>query len=812
MSEENKSVNDGAIVIDGMGVVSEKPAGLLRLREPVVFPFALTSIPVEGRANLAVLDQVMKDDRIVAIFNEVPLRDELDALPFPGAMPQFSDSGVQRVAVGTLARVVKEIRMPDNSRRIVVRGLKRVIGMSILRNGAEVTLVRYRVMSDPENDNRNTENLGRQKGVVRMFQELTVLQPGFPEELQLAVVGASTPSRCADTICDAMSFSYAEKLMLLTAPALDMRLDMLAVLLNRELEAGRLGMQIQADVQESMGASQREFYLREQLKVIRHELGEISSNADVTELTEKLERTLLPEKVEAVVRKELDRLELIPQNAPEYHISYNYISWMLDVPWQIFSADSLDCTEAEKILESDHFGLEDVKLRILEFLAVMQKRQGDADCRAPILCLVGPPGVGKTSIGRSIARAMNREFIRVSLGGVRDEAEIRGHRRTYVGAMPGRIVQNLKRCGTANPVFMLDEVDKLAHDFRGDPSSALLEVLDPEQNFAFNDNYIELPLDLSKVFFIATANVLEEIPGPLRDRMEVIRLSGYTALEKLEISKRYLVKRQLKENGLDPKKVKFRQSALNEIIDFYTMEAGVRTLERTIAQVCRKIARKFVVGEIADDAVVSVDAKMVNSLLGARKFLRDKAAVPMVGCATGMAWTSVGGVVLPVETVAVTGGKGNLKLTGSLGKVMSESAETAFTFIRANAGSWDIKPEYFSVNDFHIHVPDGATPKDGPSAGITIALALTSLLTGKPLIPRLAMTGEITLQGKVTAIGGVREKLVGALRAGVDTVIVPEENRKDVEELPENIRKSLQINFVKNFAEAQKIAFGGISK
>ena len=502
----------------------------------------------------------------------------------------------------------------------------------------------------------------------------------------------------------------------------------------------------------------------------------------------------------------MERLELLPQNAPEYHISYNYINTMLSIPWQVFSEDRLDCAVAEEILNADHYGLKDVKERILEFISVMQRRKDDADCRAPILCLVGPPGVGKTSIGRSIARSMNREFIRVSFGGVRDEAEIRGHRRTYVGAMPGRIVQNLKRSGTSNPVFMLDEIDKLAHDFRGDPASALLEVLDPEQNNTFNDNFVELPLDLSKVFFIATANVLEDIPGPLRDRMEVIKLSGYTALEKKEIAKQYLIPRQLKENGIANAKVKFRVSAINEIIEGYTMEAGVRELERVIARVCRRVAGKFTSGQWDESEVFSLDSRMINSLLGARKYLKDLAPAPAAGCATGMAWTSVGGVILPVETVALPGGKGNLKLTGSLGKVMQESAETAFTFIRANSPA-GIDPEFFNTHDFHIHVPDGATPKDGPSAGITISLALMSLLRNKPLIPRLAMTGEINLRGKVTAIGGVREKLVGAIRAGIKEVLVPQENAKDVEELPDEIRKALTIHFIGSFTEAEKIAF-----
>ena len=796
-------INNVNISIDnGMG----EPVCLLRMREPVIFPFALTSIQVENPENIDSLAVAMKGDRMVAIFNEIPSAQELESLQIQGVLPQFKDGSLQRCAIGTLVRVVKEIKMPDNSSRIVVRGLKRIIGASIFRNNQGTEMIRYRNMQD-QILNNNYDAVGRQKGVLRMFQELMAMQPGIPEELQMAITTSQTPGKCADAIADSMNFSYAEKILLLTAPSVENRLELLAVLLNRELETCRLGMQLQNDVQESMGAYHREFYLREQLKAIKQELGEFSGNSDVAELTEKMENADLPEIVLETVKRELERLELLPQNAPEYHISYNYINTMLDIPWHVTTEDRLDSRLAEKILDADHYGLEDVKVRILEFLSVMERRKDDKDCRAPILCLVGPPGVGKTSIGRSIARAMDRKFIRVSFGGVRDEAEIRGHRRTYVGAMPGRIVQNLKRAGSCNPVFMLDEVDKLAHDFRGDPASALLEVLDPEQNNAFNDNFVELPLDLSKVFFIATANVLEDIPGPLRDRMEVITLSGYTALEKREIAKRYLIPRQLKENGVDTGNVKFKVSAITEIIEGYTMEAGVRELDRVIARCCRRIARNFTAGKWDENIPVNLDAKMVNELLGARKFLRDLAPVPVPGCATGMAWTSVGGVILPVETVALPGGKGGLKLTGSLGKVMQESAETAFTFIRSHAPK-SVKPEFFTEHDFHIHVPDGATPKDGPSAGITISLALMSLITGKTLIPRLAMTGEITLQGRVTAIGGVREKLVGAIRSGIKTVLVPAENAKDIAELPENIRSALDIHFVKTFDEAKKIAFG----
>ncbi|MBE6357564.1 MAG: endopeptidase La [Lentisphaerae bacterium] len=790
------------ISVDG-GI--ENSAPFVLQREPVVFPHVLVAVNVEERGSLAALAEAMKHDRIVAVFNTIPNDNETESPDISGELPLLSDRGICCCRVGTLVRVVKEITMPDGTKKIVVRGLKRIDGTALNENSGGVLSVRYKIHQETGYDNSSSV-LGKQKMLLRMFGELCLVQQGIPEEAQLALQNITSASRNVDQIADTLNFAYAEKLLILASYDLEERMDMLAVLLNRELESARLSLQLQAKVQEAMGASQKEFYLREQLKAIKQELGELSSNSDVVELTEKMGKVQLPDDVRGVLKKELERLELLPQNAPEYHISYNYISTMLSIPWKVFSKDRLDCKIAAEILDEDHFGLEDVKERILEFLAVMQRRIDQKDCRAPILCLVGPPGVGKTSIGKSIARAMDREFIRVSFGGVRDEAEIRGHRRTYVGAMPGRIVQNLKRAGTTNPVFMLDEIDKLAHDFRGDPASALLEVLDPEQNNSFNDNFVELPLDLSKVFFIATANVLEDIPGPLRDRMEVIRLSGYTALEKREIARRYLIPRQLKENGVDNASVSFSTSAVSEIIEGYTMEAGVRELDRVIARCCRRIAGKFVSGQLDEKTPVKVDGAMVKELLGAKKYLKELVRNPQPGCATGMAWTSVGGVVLPVETIALPGGKGNLKLTGSLGKVMLESAEAAFTFIRANAPD-GVAPEFFTEHDFHIHVPDGATPKDGPSAGITMALALMSLLKKEALIPRLAMTGEITLQGKITAIGGVREKLVGAIRAGVKTVLVPKENEKDVQELPENVRKALEIHFVSNFKDAMRIAF-----
>ena len=798
--------DSSVISVNGIGVSQpEATAVFFPMRDPVVFPFGLTPLLVDGEDKLAILRRAMASDRLLAIFPEMPDDEELGTLPVKVSLKIFTYAEKRRSMVGVLARVVKELKFPDGSVRIVVRGVKR-ISFSKLELADGVPVARFRGIPENREENENEEVIARQKSVLMLFQELAGMMPGLPDELQVAVLNAGSPARMADMIADSMSFSYPEKLLLLVLSEVRARQEFLAILLNRELEVMKLSMKIQSEVSQAMSQQQREFYLREQLRTIQEELGEDSRNPDIIELEKRIGETELPDKVSEVVAKEMARLEVIPQAAPEYHISYTYITWLLDVPWLKFTEDRLDCLEAAKVLDADHYGLEDVKERILEFLAVLQLRKND-DRKAPILCLVGPPGVGKTSLGQSIARAMNRNFVRVSLGGVRDEAEIRGHRRTYVGAMPGRIVQNLKKAGTANPVFMLDEIDKLANDFRGDPASALLEVLDPAQNYAFNDHYLEVDCDLSKVFFIATANLLDTIPGPLRDRMEIIRLPGYTSFEKREIARRYLVPRQLKASGLTAKQVRFHLSGVDELIDYYTREAGVRDLERTVGQVQRKIARRIVEGKIEAGAPVSVTPKLVQELLGPRKFLLDEAENAGPGYATGMAWTSCGGVILPIEVIAIPGGKGALKLTGSLGKVMQESAETAFSLIRAHAAEWKIEPAYFNEHDFHIHVPDGATPKDGPSAGITLTLALISLLTGRSLIPRLSMTGEITLRGRVTAVGGIREKVIAALRAGIRQVILPEENRKDTLEIPEEVRKKLEFHFVSEFHEELKIAF-----
>lgn len=804
MSESYSLSLPGSDAIRNLG---ENAAPALMQRDPVVFPYCLAQIMVEEKRNLLAVEKAMEKERLVAIFSEAPDISEFNAIPEKCDLRVFDFDHRRFGAVGTLARVVKSLTMPDGSVQLLVRGLRRIVSSSL-----ELTPFGLLARFFPEEKEKSTlppeELEAHRRSLLLEFQELAALLPNCPDELQAAVTAAPTPGRMADLIADSLNFSYAEKLVILEQIETDRRIDLLTKMVNRELVSLKTGMKIQSEVQETIGRQQREMFLREQLRSIQQELGEEYRNPDLVALHERVEKSDLPEAVAAVVKKELERMELIPTNAPEYHISYTYVTWLLDIPWKIHTPDTLDIAAAAQVLEEDHFGLKDVKERILEFLAVLQLRKEDETSRAPVLCLVGPPGVGKTSLGRSIARTMGRNFVRASLGGVRDEAEIRGHRRTYVGAMPGRIVQSLKKAGSNNPVFMLDELDKLAHDFRGDPASALLEVLDPSQNSAFNDHYIELDCDLSKVFFVATANSLENIPGPLRDRMEIITLPGYTALEKREIARRYLVKRQLKECGLPPKQISFRINAIDEIIRFDTREAGVRELERVIGRVLRRIARKFVEKKYREGEKVSVTPALVRELLGPRTYLDDaldRTGKP--GCANGLAWTGCGGVTLPVEAIILPEGKGNLKLTGSLGKVMQESAETAFSLVRSRAAKLNLAEKFFNEHDFHIHVPDGATPKDGPSAGVTMTLALTSLLAGKPIRPRLAMTGEINLRGEVTAIGGVREKTIAALAAGATLCMLPEDNRKDAAELPQEVREKLPIVFVKNVDEALEIAF-----
>ena len=783
-------------------------ARLFELRDQVIYPYSLTPVLVNDN-NAAALAAAMDDNRLLAILPGVPSRAELGNFPLPLSLRTFDFRGKPRSAVGVLVRVVKELTFPDGTRKVVLRGIKRIQCTHLHIGPNDVVTVTCQNI--PETPELSSVIEPRRRSVMLGFQELSGLSQNIPEEVQMAVLNAPSAGRFADTLSDALGFSTAEKIVLLSQCSVAKRLEILGVLINREVEVLRLGVKIQNEVHEAMSRSQREYFLREQLRTIQRELNEETANPDIAELRQRLAAGDYPTEVQDAVKKELERLELIPQSAPEYHISYNYMTLLLELPWNVFTDDIYDVRRAADILDEDHYGLEEVKRRILEFLAVMQLRHEHGEvCHAPIICLVGPPGVGKTSIGHSIARAMGRKFIRMSLGGVRDEAEIRGHRRTYVGAMPGRVVKALKRAGSGNPVFMLDEVDKLAHDFRGDPASALLEVLDPEQNNSFADNYVELSYDLSKVFFIATANDLDGIPGPLRDRMEIIRLPGYTTFEKREIAKRYLLPRQIKENALEGDKVKIPLPTIDYLIEHYTMEAGVRELERVCAKLCRRLVRRHLEQpEEEKTAVVRVDVSMAHELLGVRKFRSERSTVAYraPGYAVGMAWTGVGGVVLPVEAALIPGGKGELKLTGSLGKVMQESAAAAFTLVRSLSPELGVEPEIFTKNDFHIHVPDGATPKDGPSAGVTMVSVLVSLLLKKPLRSRLAMTGEITLQGRVTAIGGVREKVVAALRAGITDVVMPEDNAEEYGDLPEAVRSKIKVHFVSNCRELLKTVF-----
>ena len=775
-------------------------AMLLTLRGVSLFPFVLTPVFVDEKDAVDRMRKAYDGNRLVAFFQEV-------AEDFPEFVKRHPDCRIRTVRwqdkelsqIGCRARIVKLMSYPDGSIRLLLRSLARCEFRTPVR--AEEPSY-FPLTTDKINDEKLVEGMAIE--AVKQFQAFSAFMPNFPDELRNGVATMTNPVKVTDLIADSMSILPTEKIWFLQSLDVEERLTFLLEVLNRELEVMQLGARIQSEVHQNLSQNQREYFLREQLRVIKEELREDSRNPDIIDIENRLAELTLPEKVEATVRKELSRLELIPTMSPEYHVAYNYIDWLLSVPWSIYSDDNLDLLKAGKVLEEDHYGLEDVKKRILEFLAVMKL---NPDRKSPILCLVGPPGVGKTSLGESIARATNRKFLRIALGGVRDEAEIRGHRRTYIGAMPGRIVQNLKKAGTANPVFMLDEIDKLAADHRGDPSSALLEVLDPAQNKAFNDHYLELGLDLSKVFFIATANVMEAIPAPLLDRMEVITLPGYTSFEKREIARRYLVPRQLKENGLPPRWFNISMAAVDEIIDHYTREAGVRKLEQHIASLCRKLARKLVEGSIEENKRVNVTAKMVHELLGPRRYLIDSAIkAPAVGSATGMAWTAVGGAILTVESLMVPG-KGELKLTGQLGDVMQESAQAAFTLLKSRAAKLGIDYELFEKNNFHIHVPDGATPKDGPSAGITMTSALYSLLKNKSTAPALAMTGEVNLRGQVTAIGGLKEKVIAALRSGVKTIVMPEENVKDLEEIPENVREQLEFKPVSNIDDALKIIF-----
>ncbi|HSR87703.1 MAG TPA: endopeptidase La [Pontiella sp.] len=700
--------------------------------------------------------------------------------------------------VGCVARLIKTLNFPDGSTHILVEGLSRC-ELEDLIIEEEYPTAHYRMIEDVRDQSIELEALARKAS--EKFQQIVTMSPNIPDELTIAIFNMGEPSQLSDLIATNLPIPVTDRQNLLADNNAASRIKLLMEFLNREYEVLKLGNKIQSKVNETFSRTQREIYLREQLKTIQQELGEDDPvTAELLELEKKLDEATLPEEARKAAARELERLKAVPSASPEHGVIRTYLDVMAELPWNRGTEDHLDIPAAKKILDKDHYGLEKVKERILEYLSVLKLKK---DMKGPILCLAGPPGVGKTSLGKSVSRALGREFVRMSLGGMHDEAEIRGHRRTYIGAMPGRIIESLRRCGANNPVFMLDEIDKVGKDFRGDPASALLEVLDPEQNSTFHDHYLDVQFDLSRVMFITTANMLDTIPGPLRDRMEVIRLPGYTLQEKVQIARRYLVPKAIAEHGLKQTQVKFSPQVLEAIIGGYTAEAGVRNLERQIANVCRKVARGFAEGKTRP---VEVTPRKLKGFLGPVKIDKDVAEnAAMPGVVTGLAWTPYGGDILFIEASRMAG-KGQLILTGSLGDVMKESARAALSYLKANASTFKLDEELFGRSDIHIHVPAGATPKDGPSAGIAIALAILSMLLETPVRPDLAMTGEITLRGRVIPVGGVKEKVLAAARAGIRHIMLPEKNKVDLAEIPNDVKKKLTFKTVKNIDQALRYA------
>ena len=768
---------------DKIMVPSEIP--ILPLRGTVLYPDLILPIMVGRKKSVKLIDDAMDSDRIIGIITQK--RSETED-------PKEADL----YGVGVAALILRMIRELDGSQRVIVQGVSR---MRIKEYIQRDPYFKAKIDVLDEGIVQGVEIEALTMNLKNLFQRAVELAPYLTAELGTMVSNIKSAAILADLIASNLNISTAEKQSILETFDVRERLAKVHLFLNKEVQVLELGNKIQSQVKEDMDRTQREYYLREQLKAIKKELGELDEHtSEVKELKEKIKRAKMPPEALAAAEKELDRLAKIPPASAEYTVARTYLDWLVELPWSDTTSDNLDIDNAQKTLDEDHYDLEKVKKRILEYLAV---RKLKADMKGPILCFVGPPGVGKTSLGKSIARAMGRKFIRNSLGGVRDEAEIRGHRRTYVGALPGRIVQGMKKAGSNNPVFMLDEVDKIGMDFRGDPSSALLEVLDPEQNFSFSDHYIDVPFDLSKVMFITTANVLDTIPPPLRDRMETLELPGYSEDQKMMIAREFLIPKQITEHGLTPELIEFHDSALQMIISSYTREAGVRNLEREIAAICRGVAKDVARG-IKEK--VMIDTEGVHKFLGPVKFFPEVAErTSEPGVATGLAWTPTGGDIIFVEATKMRGEKG-LTLTGQLGDVMKESAQAALAYVRTKAKDLGIDEDFFGKIDIHIHVPAGAIPKDGPSAGVTMFVALTSLLTNHPVRSDVAMTGEITLRGLVLPVGGIKEKVLAGMRAGIKTIILPKKNEKDLEEIPEHIRRQMNFQFIQRMDEAIEFA------
>lgn len=748
---------------------------LLPVRDTVVFPRMLTPLFVGRDRSVLALEAALveKSQLVVVTQRDADLED-----PAPEDLYN----------IGTEVVIGRMLRMPDGSTNILAQGHQRV---KIIEFTQENPYLRVRVRRLVEDTEKNLNAQASMRAVLDLFEKCVHLNRNLPDDAYVAAMNIDEPGWLADMIASVIDLDVEQRQQILDTIDPITRLQRLHIMLAQELDVLKLESEIQDQVQQEVDKGQREFFLREQMRVIQSELGEMDTQlAEINELREKLAQIHLPEEARAKAEKELSRLAIMPPAAPEVGIIRTYLDWIIELPWVNATTDNTDIRHVAKVLDNNHFGIPKAKERILEHIAVLQR--AGLKMRSPILCFVGPPGTGKTSLGRSIAEALDRKFVRVSLGGIHDEAEIRGHRRTYIGALPGRIIQSMRRAGMINPVFMLDEIDKVGADFRGDPSAALLEALDPEQNYSFSDHYLELPYDLSKVLFITTANVLYTIPSALRDRMEVIEFSGYIEEEKLEIARQFLIPRQIEEHGLDNVNIKIADSAVQGIVREYTYEAGVRNLEREIGQICRKLTRR-----LAEQKSIpkTITRQALHKYLGPPHFNEQMIEKEdQVGVATGIAYTEAGGDIMPVE-VTLMPGKGNLTLTGQMGEVMQESVQAAYSFVRSHAKEYDIKPAQFESCDIHVHVPEGAIPKDGPSAGITMATALMSAFSNYKIRRDVAMTGEITLRGKVLPIGGLKEKILAAHRAGITTVIVPNQNQKDLVDVPKKVQRDLKIIF-----------------
>ena len=770
---------------------------VMPLRNTVLFPQQVIPIYIGRERSLKLINDLDPKKRYIVVVAQ-----EDGSIEDPKSSDLY--------AYGTLAQVLKVFDMPDNSKSAIVQGISRVKILDYTKQEPYLFAAVESMDDEPITDGLEVDALAA--NLRQAFDELMKVAPNLTEEHSGMLKNIQKPNRLTDRAISVITISNQEKQEILEELNVKKRIEKALNLISREIQRIKLGEEIQSEVHDEITKTQREYYLREQMKAIKKELGEDEGSVELKELEDKLKAVKMPEDAEKVAMKELDRLSRIPTQSPEYNVSRTYIEWLSELPWSESTDDRIDLKEAKKILDDDHYGLDKVKERIIEYLAVRnlkQKKDPDGRVRGPILCFGGPPGVGKTSLGKSIARAMGRKFVRLSLGGVRDEAEIRGHRRTYIGALPGRIIQSIKKAGTNNPVFMLDEIDKLGADFRGDPSSALLEVLDPEQNHSFSDHYLEVDFDLSNVMFISTANYQDAIPPALRDRMEILEFTGYIEDEKVQIAKRHIVPKQVKENGLTKEDVTFDAGSVQELIRSYTREAGVRNLEREIANVLRKVARELVEEETKKTKITKAK---VGEYLGAPRFhseLAERTTKP--GVVTGLAWTAAGGDILFIESTKMKG-KGRLTLTGQLGDVMKESATAGLTFVRSHAEEFGLDPDFNENTDIHIHVPAGAIPKDGPSAGVSMVTSLVSLLSGIPVKKKLAMTGEITLRGSVLPIGGVKEKVTAAHRAGIKEVILPDHNRKDLEDVPKHVAKDLTFHFAKEINDVLKVAIADVLK